>query len=573
MDETPTPAPTALPARMPEPRPEPAPEPTPEVRVRVERRPPWAGWLIWLVPVIAVVVGLWLGAKAWLDRGPVITVSFLGAEGLEAGKTKVRYKDVDIGTVSAIRLTPDHARVEVTAELKKFAGIDSMLVADSRFWIVRPQVSVSGVSGLGTLLSGPYIGLDIGRSSQARRSFVGLEVPPIVTAGVAGRRFKLKATTMGSVSIGSPLYFRRVPVGAVVAADLDADGGAVTFTVFVNAPYDRFVSQRSRFWHASGVDISLGADGIGIHTQSLASIIGGGIAFQDTSVGGRPGESEATADAVFTLYPDRALALKQPDLEGHDYLALFSSSVRGLQVGAPVEFRGLSIGDVTAIDIENRPDAANPEPRIAVRIRVYPGRLPTLPSTRRAKPLSERETLDLMIRKGFRAQLRNGNLLTGQLYVALDYFARAPAAQVDWRRDPPLFPTVPGSLDSFQDALAGITDKIARLPLDQVAQDLRATLAAAQAALAHTDALVQQLGGELTPEARATLVDARRALAGLDRTLDSVDHLVQPGAPLSAQAGATLGEVSEAAKSLRALADYLERHPETLLRGKPEDRR
>ncbi|MDE2503676.1 MAG: MCE family protein [Burkholderiales bacterium] len=555
------------------PVPVPAPPPPPLPSVRIEPRSPWAGWLIWLVPVIAVVVGLWLGAKAWFDRGPVITISFLGAEGLEAGKTKVRYKDVDIGTVTAIRLTPDHARVEVRAELKKFAGIDTMLVADSRFWIVRPQVSVSGVSGLGTLLSGPYIGLDIGRSRVEQRRFVGLEVPPIVTAGVAGRRFKLKASTMGSVSIGSPLYYRRVPVGQVVAADLDADGAAVTFTVFVNAPYDRFVSQRSRFWHASGVDVSIGVDGVHLRTQSLASIVGGGIAFQDTTVGGRPGETEAGADTVFTLYPDRTLALKQPDLEGHDYLALFASSVRGLQVGAPVEFRGLSIGEVTAIDIESRPDAANPEPRIAVRIRVYPGRLPTLPSTRRTQPLSDRETLDLMTAKGFRAQLRNGNLLTGQLYVALDYFPRAAAARVDWRRDPPLFPTVPGSLDSFQDALADITDKIAKLPLDQVAQDVHGTLAAAQAALTHTDALVLQMGGELTPEARATLVDARRTLAGLNRTLDSVDHLVQPGAPLPAQAGATLTEVSQAAQALRTLADYLERHPESLLRGKPEDRR
>lgn len=541
--------------------------------VRVKKRAPFSVWLVWLVPAIAVAIGLWLGIKSVVDRGPRITISFHSAEGLEAGKTKIKYKDVDIGLVKTIRLTPDHTRVEVTAELNKSDGVDALLVTDTRFWIVRPHVSAGGVTGLGTLLSGAYIGLDIGRAEESQRSFTGLEVPPIVTADLPGRSFKLKAQNLGSLGIGSPVYFRRVQVGQVVAFDLDANGKQVFFTIFVNAPYDHFVNTHSRFWHASGLDVTVNADGVRVLTESLISVVSGGISFQDLMSPGDAPLTPAPVNTEFSLYTDRAQALKQPDLYGFDYLLLFQSSVRGLSVGAPVDFRGLPIGEVTAINVETVPSAKNPAPQIAVAIRIYPSRLPTLVGVQSSDESlkGQRAALSPMIAKGFRAQLRTGNLLTGQLYVALDFFPKTPAAQMDWSRKPAVFPTVPGSFDGLQDSLVSIADKLDHLPFGALAKDLQDTLKNVNQTVQHADAVVQQVGGEVTPEARKMLEDARKSLAALTRTLDTVDQTVSPEAALPTQAASTLAELAKAAKSLRAMADYLERHPETLLRGKPED--
>lgn len=533
----------------------------------------FSAWFIWLVPAIAVVIGLSLGLKSILSHGPTISISFRSAEGLEAGKTKIKYKDVDIGLVKKIHLTPDHTQVEVTAELYKAEGVDNLLVGDTRFWVVRPQISAGGVTGLGTLLSGAYIGLDIGRSEEAQRTFKGLEVPPIVTADLPGRRFILKAQNLGSLGIGSPIYFRRVQVGQVVAFDLDANGKEVSFTVFVNAPYDHFVTARSRFWHASGVDVTLNADGVRVTTESLISVVSGGIAFQDLGVAQDATVSEAAENTVFTLNTDRAQALKQPDLYAFEYLLLFQSSVRGLTVGAPVDFKGLPIGEVTSITVEEVPSVKNPAPQIAVTIRVYPSRIPTLAGIQSEDGTSaaQRAALNPMIAKGFRAQLRSGNLLTGQLFVALDFFPKTATAKMDWNRKPAVLPTVPGSFDSLQEMAASIVEKLDRLPLDTLVKDLNETVKALNQTVRHADVVVQQVGSDITPEARKMVEDARKTLSALNNTLASVENTLGPEAALPTQAGQTLIELGKAAKSLRTMADYLERHPETLLRGKPED--
>ncbi len=564
----------------PEPPVEPAPEPPPRAaspvalpQAVVRRQAHYSLWLVWLVPLIAVAIGLWLGVKSVLDHGPSIVIHFRSAEGLEAGKTKIKYKDVDIGLVKRIRLTPDHKEVEVQAELNKTEGVDALLVDDTRFWIVRPHVGAGGITGLGTLLSGAYIGMDIGRSQKPQTSFRGLEVPPIVTADLPGRKFVLKAKNLGSLDIGSEVYFRHVPVGQVVAYDLDDKGRQISFTIFVNAPYNRFVNAGTRFWHASGIDVTLSADGVRVATESLASLVAGGIAFQDLHDDTSKLVPEAADGSEFTLFADRTAALKEPDVYGFDYMLLYQSSVRGLSVGAPVDFRGLSIGEVTAIGVIGAASADNPAPQIAVTIRVYPNRLPMLGGAQPAdrEPLAQRGALDPMIAKGFRAQLRTGNLLTGQLYVALDFIPRTAPAKMDWDQTPPRFPTVPGTFDSLQDSLVSLADKLDRLPFDKIAADLHQTLQSLNQTVQHTDHLVQQISTDVTPEARGTLQDARKTLATLSRTLDTVNETVGPQAPLPAQASNALAEVAKAAQSLRALADYLERHPESLVRGKPED--
>ena len=540
-----------------------AAEPPPPV---YGRRAHYTLWLVWLVPVLAVAIAIGLGVRAMLDRGPTVTIHFHNAEGLEAGKTRIKYKDVDIGQVKRVRLTADHALVEVTAELDRAARVEDLLVRDTRFWVVRPRVGAGGVSGLGTLLSGAYIGMAAGHDTTAETSFRGLDQQPILAEDVPGRHFRLQADELGSLDIGSPLYYRRVPVGQVVAYELAGDGRRVGFTVFVAAPYDRFVTARTRFWHASGVEVTLDTEGVRVATQSLASILAGGIAFQDLDVDQSP-LAPAPENAVFTLHARQAEALKQPDAQGFDYRLLFRSSVRGLAVGAPVDYRGLSIGEVTRIAVEGTAGTRNPNPQIAVDIRVFPSRLQTIggaPMSDKARP-DQRARLDPMVARGFRAQLRNGSLLTGQLYVALDFFPGTPAARIDWRSEPPALPTVPGSFDSLQETLTHVVAKLDQLPLDTLAQDLHRTLGTLDQALQHTDALITGLNGNVAPEAQETLREARRAMTDLRHMLGTLEQTAGP------EATQTLQGVARAAQSLRQLADYLEQHPETLLRGKPED--
>ena len=540
-------------------------------RPAIARRAHYSLWLVWLVPLVAVVIGVYLGARSILNRGPTITIYFHNAEGIEANKTHIKYKDVEVGIVRRVKLTKDHREVEVTAEMRGNSGIESMLVTDTRFWVVRPRIGAAGVSGLNTLLSGAYIGMDAGRNPTEKREFEGLDTQPAITADVPGRQFTLISDDLGSLDIGSPIYLRRVPVGQVLAYAMLPDGRHIRFTIFVTAPYDRFVTTHSRFWHASGVDVDLGAQGLHVQTQSVVSVLAGGIAFQDlpdlentTTLGPPP---EAPERTQFTLYEQMADALKRPDSQGFDYRLLFASSVRGLAVGAPVEYRGLPIGEVVRIAVDGKPGEDNPEPKIAVDVRVYPQRLPTINKSGPEDMTldDQRKRLDPMIKRGFRAQLKSGSLLTGQLFVSLDFVKDAPAAHIDWKTTPPTMPTAPGGLDSLQDSLSSLAKKLDAIPYDQIAGDLRKDLADLDVTLKHVDGLVQHLDTGVVPEAKATLTDARKAVEDLRKTLGTVDQTVGP------QASNALGEVSKAAQSLKALADYLERHPESLLKGKPED--
>src|SRR5690242_9770384 len=270
----------------------------------------WMPSLIWLIPILAAVIGISLAVKTWFQHGPQITITFHSAEGLEAGKTKIKYKEVEIGTVQAITLSEDRSLVLVTAELKREAK--SFTAADSRFWVVRPRIGSSGVSGLSTLLFGAYIGADAGVETEKKDIFTGLEVPPIITRDVSGKQYVLHSTDIGSLDIGSPVFYRRIKVGQVTAFDLDEDGKGVTTRIFINAPYDKFVGINTRFWHASGFDMQSNADGFKLKTESLTTVVLGGLSFQ--SPDDNPGPP-AREDTAFALAENEVEALRGPDGE------------------------------------------------------------------------------------------------------------------------------------------------------------------------------------------------------------------------------------------------------------------
>ncbi len=544
-----------------QPQDRPAPSAPPLPRPQVKRRREWLPSLIWLIPIVAALVGVMLVARILMERGPEIVLTFKTAEGLEAGKTAVKYKDVQIGLVQSLRLARDRSHVRVLVQLNKEA--EGFTSEDSRFWVVRPRLDTSGISGLNTLLSGAYIGADAGVSKETSGEFKGLEAPPIVTRDDSGQQFLLRAADIGSLDVGSPVYFRRIKVGQVAAYELDGDGRGVTLRVFVNAPYDKFVGVNTRFWQASGIDAQLSASGFTLRTQSLATILLGGIAFQAPEDAMGPLAKENTA---FMLAPDEVTAMKEPDGPSQTLLMYFNQSLRGLVPGAPVDFRGVVIGEVKSIGVEF--DRAEREFRMPVLVQVYPDRLRRRSGSAEATESrsTQQERLRFLAEKGLRAQLRNGNLLTGQVYVALDFFPKAPAAKIDVTKNPIELPTVANSLDEIQSQVQEIATKLNKVPYEQIAGDLRTTLATLNKTLTATEQTVNRINSDVTPELAAAMKDVRKTVNTAERTLAD-------DSPLQQDMRQTLRELTRAAGSVRVLTDYLERHPESLLRGKPDDKK
>ena len=283
------------------------PEPTgpgalPQATVEPPKRARFS--VIWIIPILAAAVAIGIAVQRIVTEGPTITIVFKSADGIEAGKTFVKYKDVTIGHVTKVDLSDTDVTVEVTAKISKRAA--RLMVDDAKFWVVEPRVTLSGISGLGTLLSGNYIGFLPGKSDKKQSKFTALEVAPIIT-DQPGRRFVLKASTLGSLGVGSPIYYRQLQAGQVAAYDLSADGKGIDITVFINKPYDTYVTPETRFWNASGIDVSVGAGGVNVRTEGLVALLAGGLAFDAPSF--TPPSQPAAADAVFTLYADRATAI------------------------------------------------------------------------------------------------------------------------------------------------------------------------------------------------------------------------------------------------------------------------
>jgi paraquat-inducible protein B len=518
--------------------------------------------LVWILPAIVVLVGAFVIIHEKLAQGTSIEIRFHNAEGLEANKTKIRYKDVEIGEVSDIRVSQDRKEVIATADIHRNAR--EYLVMDTQFWVVRPRISSAGISGLGTLVSGEFISIEVGHSQVKRDHFVGLETPPIVTSDLPGREFVLRAEDLGSLGIGSTVIYRHITAGQVVGYTLDPGGTGVTIKVFINSPFDTFVTGSTRFWQASGVDMSVNSDGVRLRTESLTSILEGGIAFQSLPDGTTV---SAAADTVFTLYPDQDRAMRPAEVEIRSFVLYFQNSLRGLSAGAPVDLRGITVGEVKSLDVEY--DAKAGSLSFPVAIELYPQRLRGKPRQPAAdapddSDSASRALLDNLVAHGLRAELKTGNLLTGQKFVGLDVHRDAFKEKIHWASQPAIFPTISSGLDDIQDSVGSIARKLNKVPFDQLSYRLINTMASLEQTLKSADHLLQNVDSNLAPQVSQTLTEAREALKNAKEVLGQ-------DSPLQSDLGSTLLQVSRAAKSISALVDYLERHPESLLRGKPGD--
>ena len=517
--------------------------------------------VVWLLPLVALLIGGWLFYKTESEKGPEITVTFNTAEGVEEGKTYVKFRNVNVGVVHTVDFTEDLKAVELAITMD--AGSKEYLTENSRFWVVKPRVGAGGVTGLGTLFSGAYIAFEPSSEGKKSKAYVGLETPPIVTIDKQGTRFRLRADALGSVSIGAPVYFRQFDIGEITDYKLADDYSYVDIGVFITAPYDKYVHKGTYFWNVGGVSLSMGASGAKLEMESMIALLSGGVAFETL-----PEFLEspvAEADTVFTLFENRTKALARPITETATFVLRFEGSVRGLSVGAPVEYRGIRVGTVKAIEL-----GADPQNKgivgPVVLIDLEPQRTESYEDIDKAasseKSISRFEKdpvgrVGFLVERGLRARLQTGSLLTGQLFVEVALFPDAePAVMFTGGRYPEI-PTLPNSLEGIIASVNKILDRVEKA-------DLQGTLTNLNALMVSTTRLASTLEKDmpkLSAELLATLQTAHSALASLEATTSADGEI---GSELQT----ALKEISAAARSLRVMAEYLERHPEALIKGK-----
>ena len=504
--------------------------------------------LIWILPIVAVLIAAWLGYTTLAEEGPTIKMTFKTAAGLEAGKTRIRHHDVELGVVKRIEPTPDLSQVVVTARMNKLAA--PHLNDGTKFWVVRPRLSLTSLSGLETLVSGSFIEMDPGAGAEARE-FKGLEEPPVVRSDISGTTYILNANKIGSIGSGSPVFFRGVEVGEVISSIFDGIDKGFTVRVFVQKPYDAYVHEGSQFWDASGISLDTGAGGFKIEVELLQAVLSGGIAF-DTSEAARRNEV-AKADATFALYADREAAVDASYTKRARLLVEFDESIRGLAIGAPVDLRGIKVGRV--VDFHMVIDAQQRTVRIPIVCEIDLDRVGiiNLPP----EQLGKGKFMAQLVALGLRAQLRTSSLITGELIVAFDFFPDAPPAEIVETETYPKIPSVPTELKGLTHSVSEILDKVAALPLNDVVRDAGKTLDAAQQFLHDADTRTAPL-----------LTSLRQTSDSAGTALTSVGSAYGRNSQIRGDLVDVLRQLQDTLKSVKALATYLDQHPESLVRGK-----
>ena len=534
-------------------------ESTQEPRAVVRRRRRWSS--VWVVPAVALVLAGWLVWKHYHDKGPLAYVRFSTAESIEAGKTEVRCRAVRVGIVEKIELADDLQ--SVVAEVRIDPDSEDLLRRGSRLWVVKPRVSASTISGLGTLITGAYIELEPGDGPPPVHHFDGLEEPPVTSANVPGLRLTLVAEDAGSLTAGSPIYYRGFEVGRVERRTLDIKNRRIRFDVFIDDDYADLVREGTCFWNTSGIDVTAGADGFKLSTPSFQAMLSGGASFA-VPRGGVPG-GLINDGRVFSLFTDEDEAKKSIFVPDHKCLLFFDQSVRGLTVGAPVEFRGIPLGRVVEISFEHSP---NGDSRVPVVIEIDSDTL-----TKVIEDIDNgKDVLAECVRRGLRATLSTGSLLTGALYIDLDFVPDAPPEELTKSGEYDVIPTESSGLAQLEDKVNAILTKIEKLPLDE-------TLTKFGSAADEIAITVKEVRGAID-EAEAALAEAKKLLARdetqnltaeLEATLKEVRGSVESLGPQGAVQGdlsRTLDELRAALRAFKTLSDSIEEKPNSLLFGR-----
>lgn len=520
----------------------------------------WFSW-VWLAPLLAAAVVAWLGWRTLAERGPAITIVFKSADGLQEGVTKVRHKGIDLGTVESLELTGDMSQVVVHARMTRAAT--PHLTDGTRFWVIEPRVGASGVSGLATLVSGAYIEMYPGEGAP-QRHFVGLDAPPVLQPDTPGRSFTLIAADLGSLAPGSIITYRDISVGEIEGYALKPTGDQVELYAFIRAPYERFVHPDTHFWAASGINISAGAEGVRLRLNSWQELLSGAVGFDtpQASLAGRP----SGAGSVFRLYESRIRADRVPRGPQLIYRVDFPGTARGIGYGTPVELQGTDIGEVTEVHLlfDDRTQTLF----LATTLALDPAVLELVDATRAS--LAEHATavgdrLERLVARGLRAQLMTSSLLTGQRVVALEMVPGAPPAQVRRVGSVAEIPSAPTA--DVSEILKGLQRTVQHIDRATAGPELGHALKALDQSLTH----LEHITADVEPEAKPLIASLRAAAQAAERSAQSAGTLLGSGARTTTDLSRLMQQFSDAARSIRELADYLDRHPEALIRGRRGD--
>ncbi len=512
---------------------------------------------VWVIPIIAALLGLWLVWQHYASQGPLVEVRFETAEGVAARKTAVQCRSVSIGTVESVRLAPDLKGVVTMLRIDRDSA--DLLKRDTRFWVVRPRFGGSGITGLGTLVSGTYIEVDPGTSRSLARRFQGLENPPVTPQGVPGLHVTLVADKAGSVGPGSSVSYRGIKVGRIESQTLNMRNGRVEFAAFIEGDFGKLITNRTRFWNVSGIDLDIGVNGVRLRTGTLESLVAGGVAF-DTALDGahvQPAK-DGSAFALYESFDDTEETSLNPRLT---YLLLFKDSVRGLSAEAPVEFRGIRIGTVIGISFDYLPN--DPERRVPVLIKIDPSLITDIAeddSTAGAAMIAQ------SVRNGLRASLRTGNLLTGQLYVDLDLQKDALPAEIVDVGEYRTLPTVSVGLSQLQDKLTAVLDKIQNLKLEAAVDNAADALAEIKTAAIDLKSAAASLDKLLSSkDTQAIPADLKKSLTSLQKTVEGFNE----NSTIYRELVSTISDLSNAMRSIDSLSSTIERKPSSLIWGNP----
>nr|WP_294510939.1 MlaD family protein [uncultured Rhodopila sp.] len=546
--------------------------------VRKSRRLP----VIWAVPLVAILIGLWLAWDTLSKEGPNIVVSFQDAEGLQAGQSQLKYKEITLGTVKSFDFTKDRRGVLVT--IATTAQAEQFLTAGTQFWVVKPRLFAGNISGASTLLSGSYVGLLPGDpSAKAERNFVGREDPPVIDSDVPGTTFFLKSEQLGSVSLGSPVFYRGLSVGEVLGWDIGKMAESVTIHAFVRAPYDSYVRDQTRFWNASGLSVKLGGGGVEVQVESLRALLLGGIAFETAA----KGESSpiSAPEHVFPLFANQDSAKNASYSRKIPLLAYFSSSVRGLAPGSDVVMHGLTVGKVT--DVRLSFDVANDTVQAPVHFEVEPERVLGV-GNQAFKNTAE--GVQLLVSKGMRASLQSGNLLTGEMLISLEVVPDAPNVKVTEEEGSFLIPvTETAGLAGLQASAGELLRNVNAIPFASIGQSvatitknfsslssgpqLQQTLNAVAATMTSAESAIKKLDTEMGPTLKqlpGVATELQTSLKQMDLLMRSVNTGYGDNTQFHRDLDRLMAQLNDAVRSFQALADLLTRHPEALVRGRTD---
>jgi len=523
--------------------PAPAPPPPP---ARLRQR---SFSFVWLIPILAAAIAAYLGYRTVLQQGPLMTLTFITAEGLEAGQTQVKYKAVALGTVDSIDLSPDNQRVVVKVRMSNVGR--RFLTSHARFWVVRPRFTPSDLSGLDTLVSGAYIAVDPGTPGGAYQdSFTGLEEPPGVRSNEPGSTYVLKAENIGALDTGSPVYFRDVQVGEVLGYDIGDGIGPVTINIFVRAPFNKLVRPQSHFWDSSGVSAVLQNGDFHIEFQSLEAIISGGITFD------LPPDADNSApsanNAVFPLFDSKADADSAGYQNNVPLVSYFTSSVSGLNRGAPVNILGIQVGEVTGVSLIFDPQTGNAKVRVAMDLQ--PERVVDAGIIASAN-ISPDQVVRNMVNQGVRVELDTGSYVTGEKVISLTKVPGAPKVALTYENGALVIPSEAGGLDNAIANLTDISAKLDKIPFQKIGDNLNRLLVTAN----HT------IGG---PQVKQSLASLNQTLKTANATLTGVNQDYGDDSDFQRNLTQLLAEANAALESIKQLTAYLNAHPQSLLLGR-----